>query len=143
MTEVSSAAKEIGTSFKPLESGSCFISDTKGHRVVALRLAGKVAREISGQEMILAEGILTRLRSAFRHEEAAGRWLIVTSVENPLLEQLDNYMESVAHELAQATRTQITNSDLAVCATVPINGREQIKEIDENNLHDQASNGSS
>jgi hypothetical protein len=58
------------------------------------------------------------------------------------LEQLDSYKESVAHQLAEATRTQVTNSDLAVCATVPVNG-EQTREADENevDLHDQASNG--
>jgi hypothetical protein len=107
-------------SVKSLEGTSTFLLKLQGHNILALRLPGEVAKEISSQDLPTS-GILSR----FKAKLGLGgvdqwRWFTVTSVDNPLLEQTDKFAALVTNELTKATGITITKSDLAISATVPI-----------------------
>lgn len=112
-----------------LEDASCFLLDLQGRKVVTLRLPRNVARELSGQDLIPASGVLSKLKAMLRPDPETRRWLVVTSVDNPLLERLDDFKSLIAGNLSDESDTSVSPSSLSVCACVPINGREQAPEI--------------
>ena len=83
-----------------------------------------MVREISGQDLLAVGGVLSRLRAKLKFTPEAERWLAVTSVDNPMLEQLDDFQASVARELGSATGGVVIGSSVEVCATVPLNERD-------------------
>lgn len=104
-----------------------FLFDLEGHFVVAIRLTSKVAKQISGQEMKTPGGIISKLKARVGLTPRADRWLIVTSVDNPLLEEIW-FGAVVADRLTKATGTTVTESELAISASVPVSG---VREKDE------------
>jgi len=50
-------------SLKPLSSGECFLLDHECHRTVAIRLPVNVASEISGEDLLIAEGFVAKFKS--------------------------------------------------------------------------------
>ena len=114
---------KIDIAIKSLEGNSTYLLAMSGHSVLALRLPGKTTREISGQELA-AQGFVSRLKAKLGLINDEWRWLTVTSVDNPLLEDTNRFAELIADELTKATGITITKSDLALSASVPINGAE-------------------
>lgn len=125
MSEFPWSSKGIEASFSPLESNGGFLLDLEGHKVVALRLPSKVAKEISGQEMETSGGILSKLKAKLGLTPETGRWLTVTSVYNPMLEEPDRFEALVAQGLTNATGAIVTKSNVAISASVPINRKGQ------------------
>jgi hypothetical protein len=121
----SPGSQGIEASFKPIDTGAGFLLDLQGHKVVSLRLPGKVAKEISSEDVVESGGIFMRLKAKLGLIPETEQWLTVTSVDNPLLPQLDNFKALVAQQLTTATGTPITHSNLAVCASIPLNGTDQ------------------
>ncbi len=109
--------------FKPLGSNSVFLLDLDGHKVIALKLPSKVANEVSGQKRHTS-GILGRLKAKLGLTPESEQWLTVTSVDNPLLQEYDKFGALVAQELTTATGTTITETDLAISASIPIEDLE-------------------
>ena len=109
-------------SVKSLEGASTYLMELEGHNILALRLPGKVAKEISSQDLATS-GILSKFKARLGLGAVdQWRWFTVTSVDNPLLERTDRFAALVTGELTKATGITITKSDLAIAATVPING---------------------
>lgn len=125
----SSKAEE--PSFRPLDGNTSFLLNLDGHRVVALRLPTKVAMELSGQELLASVGFLSKLKAKLGLGSVAEteHWWTVTNVNNPLLDEHDKLKALVAQELANATGTAINKSDLAISASIPIDGDEQSPEV--------------
>lgn len=119
------------TSFKPLDSSASFLLNLEGHRVLALRLPSKVAMELSGQELLESMGILSKLKAKLGRGSVAetAQWWTVTNVDNPLLDERDKFEALVAQELTNATGAAVNKSDLAISASVPIDGDEQSPEV--------------
>ena len=109
-------------SVKSLEGTSTYLLELEGHNILALRLPGKVAKEISGQDLAASGGILSRVKAklGLSGETDRWRWFTVASADNPLLEQTDKFVALVTEELTKATGITITKSDLAISASVPI-----------------------
>jgi hypothetical protein len=120
----SSKAEEI--SIKSLDSNAGFLLNLDGHKVIALRLPSEVAMELSGQELLESVGFLSKLKAKLGLGSVAEteHWLMVTNVDNPLLDEHDKLEALVAQELTNATGTAVNKSDLAISASVPINGDE-------------------
>jgi len=76
--------------------------------------------------LVVVESVLSKLKVKLRFTPEAERWLAITSVENPMLKQLDAFKALVAKELGYATGEIIIDSSVEVCATVPLNEREPI-----------------
>jgi len=115
---------ELKGSVTPLESGRGFLFEVGGHSVVALKLPGKIAEQLSGDDL-KTSGFISRLKAKLGFNRETERWFTVTSVDNPLLEQIDSYSALIAERLSRVTGNTITKSELAVSATVPI---ERIEE---------------
>lgn len=115
----------MDASLKPLETNPGFLLDLEGHKVVALRLPSRVVKKISGQEMETSGGILSKLKAKLRHAPETELWWTVTNVDNPLLEKSDRFKALVAHWLTTATGSTVNKADLAISASVPINGTIQ------------------
>lgn len=120
----SSKAEE--TSFKPLDSNASFLLNLEGHKVVALRLPSKVGMELSGQELLERVGMLSKLKAKLGFGSAieTERWLTITNVDNPLLDEHDKFEALVAQELTTATGTPVNKTDLLISASVPIDEDE-------------------
>jgi len=95
-----------------------------GYNVLVLKLPAQAVREISGQDLVAVGGTLASFKAKLKFTPQAERWLAVTSVDNPMLEQLDDFQASVAQELGHVTGEIIVNSSVEVCATVPLGERE-------------------
>jgi len=102
------SASEV--SIKPLQS--TFLIDLEGHSVIALKLASKVAKQISGQENS-SGGIISKLKTKLGLTSETERWFVVTSLNNPLLEEIW-FGALVADRLTKATGTSITESELTI-----------------------------
>ena len=122
------------TSLKALENGDCFLLDLEGHKTVALRLPVNVATEISGQDLLASGGLFAKLKAKFGLIPEAESWLAVTSVDNPLLERLDRFKALLVEQLADATGRPVTKASLAVSASVPVNGEEQLYAVEADDL---------
>ena len=96
-------------SIKPLQN--TFLIDLEGHSVIALKLASKVAKQISGQEN--SGGIISKLKTKLGLTSETERWFVVTSLNNPLLEEIW-FGALVADRLTKATGTSITESELTI-----------------------------
>jgi len=81
-------------------------------------------REVSGQDLVAVGSVLSRLKVKLRFTPEAERWLAITSVDNPMLEQLNTFQASVAEGLGYATGGMVIDSSVDVCATVSLNVRE-------------------
>jgi hypothetical protein len=125
MSDFLLSAKGMEAKFKPLQSNAGFLLDLEGHKIIALKLPSKVAKEISGQERQTSGGVLARLRAKLGFEPETEPWLTVTSVDNPLLEDCEKFGALVAPELTTATGTSIAMTDLAISASMPITEMEQ------------------
>ena len=97
-----------------------FVLDVKGHKVVALRVSSKVATEIAGDGSLMSEGLLSRLKAKISHASETEQWLAVTSIENPLLEDHDNFGVLIARGLTEASGIAVEKSDLAIAASIRI-----------------------
>jgi hypothetical protein len=102
--------------FKALGNDAGFILDVEGNRVIALKLPSKTVKELAGQPG--SEDILTRLLAKLsrQSDEAGHQWLIVTSAQNPQLEDHDRFAGLVAQELTRASGTMIPLSTLTISA---------------------------
>jgi hypothetical protein len=117
------SSKSIAPTFKAIQSNAGFLLDLEGHKIIALKLPSKIAKEISGQGRSIGS-ILERVKSKLGLTSETERWLTVTSVNNPLLEQYEKFGTLVAQELSTATGTKIATTDLAISAGMPILGTE-------------------
>jgi len=113
---------------KPIESSGCFLLDLEGHKTVAVRLPANVTSEISGQDLLTSLGFFAKVKVKLRFTPEPESWLAVTSVDNPLLEQLDRFKALLVQHIAEATGKPVTKSNLAVSASIPVNGSEQLPE---------------
>jgi len=111
---------------KPIGNGECFLLDLEGHKTVTVKLPVDVTTEISGQDLLTSEGPFAKLKSKLGLTPKAESWLVVTSVDNPLLEQLDKFKALVVEQLVGATARPVTKSNLMVSASVPVNGKGQL-----------------
>ena len=100
----------------------------EGHKTVAVRLPANVASEISGQDLLTSLGFFAKMKTKLRFTPEPESWLAVTSVDNPLLEQLDRFKALLVQHIAEATGKPVTKSNLAVSASIPVNGSEQLPE---------------
>ena len=48
--------------------------------------------------------------------------VVLTSVDNPLLEEIPKFLPLVTEALTKATGTAVRESDLAISASVPVSG---------------------
>jgi len=112
-------------SVKPLQN--TFLFDLDGHSVVAAKVAGKVAKQISGQDMKSSGGMIAKLKAKLGLTKEPERWFVVSSVDNPLLEEIW-FGAVMAERLSKATGTTVSESDLAISASVPVS---EIREKDE------------
>ena len=69
--------------------------------MIALKLASKVAEHISGQEND-SGGIISMLKAKLGLTSETERWFVVTSLNNPLLEEM-RFGALVADRLTKAT----------------------------------------
>lgn len=120
MDNTSGFPDPTATSVKPLRN--TFLFDLEGNFVVAIKLSSKIAKQISGQDMESSGDIISKLKVKLGFAAGVERWFIVTSVDNPLLEEIAKFRSLVADELAKATGTAITESELAISASIPITG---------------------
>ena len=111
-------------SLKRLGMGESFLVDLEGHKIVTVRLPTDVASEISG-EALISRGLSGKLKSKLRLTPEAETWLVVTSVDNPLLERLDKFEGLLVEQLAHATGGAVTKSNLAVSVAVPLSEEGQ------------------
>ena len=119
-------------SLKPLGSGECFLVSLDGHKTIAVRLPADVTSEISGESLLIVQGFFAKMKSRLGLVPEPESWLAVTSVDNPLLEELDKFKSLLAARLTDATGIAVTKSSLAISASVPVNGKEQRFEDDDN-----------
>jgi len=105
-------------SIKPLQN--TFLIDLEGHSVIALKLASKVAKQISGQEN--SGGIISKLKTKLGLTSETERWFVVTSLNNPLLEEIW-FGTLVADRLTKAIGTSITESELTISAAAGVRGK--------------------
>ena len=124
MIQIIASSKSSQASLKHLGNESSFLFKLHGYNVIALRLSADVVREISGEDLVAVGSVLSRLKAKFGFTPKAEGWLAITSVDNPMLEQLDAFQASVAKELGYATGEMVIDSNVEVCATVPLNERE-------------------
>ena len=124
MFQISTSSKTLYASAKQLGSDSSFLLKLRGYNVLVLRLPAEVVREISGQDLVAMGSVLSRLKARLKFSAEADRWLAITSVDNPLLQELDTLQASVAQELSYTIGTSILESNVEVCATVPLNETE-------------------
>ena len=89
-----------------------------------MRLPANVTSEISG-ETLVSGGFFTKLKSRLGFTPTEESWLAVTSVDNPMLEQLDRFKALLVENLTNATGRAVTKSNLAVSASVPVDGKER------------------
>lgn len=124
MVKLPWSSKAEETSFKPLDSNESFLLNLEGHKVVALRLPSKVAMELSGQELMDSGSMLSKLKDKLGIGSVAEteHWLMVTNVDNPLLDEHDKFEALAAQELTTASGTAVNKSDIVISASVPING---------------------
>jgi len=113
------APESTAASVKPLQN--TFLFDLEGHFVVALKLASKIAKQISGEDMKTSGGIVSSLKAKLGLTPRTERWFVVTSVDNPLLEEV-RFGALVADRLTKATGNTVAESDLAISASVPVTG---------------------
>ena len=127
MVEVSSSPKIVEAPLKPVGNSSSFILKLQDHYVLAVRLPKDAVREISGEALAPRGGIFSRFKAKMRFALQTETWLIVTSADNPMLEQFDNFQASLAQELASATGEPVSESNVSICATVALTKREQLE----------------
>lgn len=108
---------------KPLQN--TFLFDLEGHSVVAAKVASKVAKQISGQDMTSSRGIISKLKAKLGLTKETERWFVVTSVDNPLLEETDKFGLLVAERLTKATGATVSESDLTMSASVRVSGNRE------------------
>ena len=118
-------------SLKPLGNGECFLVDLDGHRTIAVRLPTDVASEISGESLLISQGFFTKVKVRLGLASEPESWLAVTSVDNPLLEELDRFKALLVARLTDATGVAVTKSSLSISASVLVNGKEQVFEDDD------------
>ena len=106
-------------SFQPLDYAG-FVLDIQGHKVLALKLSTKIVTEITGNEPILSDGFLSRIKAKMNHAPETEQWLAVTSIENPLLENHDSLGTLIAQELTEACGTSVGKSDLRIAGSIRI-----------------------
>jgi len=118
-------------SLKPLGNGECFLVDLDGYRTIAVRLPADVASEISGESLLISQGFFTKVKVRLGLASEPESWLAVTSVDNPLLEELDRFKALLVARLTDATGVAVTKSSLSISASVLVNGKEQVFEDDD------------
>lgn len=128
MVQGHSFSEDNNGSLRPLGNAAGFLLDLQGHTVVTLRLPSEVARELSTEDTAGSGGWLSRLKAKLRVTRETERWLTVAAVDNPFLERLDALRATVAQRLTKATGTEVRNSNLTVCAVVPVNESEDSSE---------------
>jgi len=113
------SARASKTSIQPLINAG-FILDVKGHKVVALKLSSKVATEITTNESVETEGLLAKIKTKMSCPPETERWLALTSIENPLLEDHDSLGGLIAEGLTEASGVTVGKSDLLIVGSIRI-----------------------
>lgn len=90
--------------------------------MIALKLASKVAKQISEQENG-SGGIISKLKTKLGLTSETERWFVVTSLNNPLLEEIW-FGALVADRLTKATGTSITESELTISAAAGVREKD-------------------
>jgi hypothetical protein len=98
--------------FKPLDNDAGFLLDIEGRKVVALKLSGRIAKEVVGQAS-LTGGMLAKLAKLWRSVEPE-HWLIVASMQNGLLNDPETFAALVAEGLSKASGVTVPASDLVI-----------------------------
>jgi hypothetical protein len=106
-------------SVKPLDYAG-FVLDVKGHKVVALKLSSKVATEIAGDVSVLSESLLSKLKGKISGDSGTERWLAVTSIANPMLEDYETFGSLIAQGLTTAIGIPVGKTDLAIVGSIRI-----------------------
>lgn len=119
MDNVPGSINISAASVKPVQN--TFLFNLEGHSVVAVKVASKVAKQISGQDMKSSGGIIAKLKVKLGLAQETERWFVVSSVDNPLLEEIW-FGALIADRLSKATGTTVSESDLAISASVPVSG---------------------
>ena len=107
------------TSVHPLDN-SGYLLDVNGHKVLALKLSSKVATEIAGDVSTASEGLFSKLKAKVSQASESEQWLAVTSIENPLLEDYNNFGALIAQRLTEASGNTVGKSDLAIAGSIRI-----------------------
>jgi len=111
-------SKTAKPSFMPLDA--CFVLNVTGHKVVALKLSSKIAREIAGDASVVSGGLRSKLEPKISRDSVTEQWLAVTSIENPLLEDCDKFGVLVAQVLTTASGVPVEKADLAIAGIIRI-----------------------
>jgi hypothetical protein len=116
---------EEQVAFKALGNDAGFVLEVEGNKVIALKLPSKTAKELAGQSTSI--GTLARLLSKLNRQsdEAGQEWLVVTGVQNPLLEDYDRFAGLVAQELTKASGTIVPLSTLIISAGSAVTRRTE------------------
>ena len=113
------STKTTKTSVRPLDK-SGYLLDVDGHKVLALRLSGKVATEIAGDASTAPEGLFSKLKAKISQTSEGEQWLAVTSIENPLLEDYNNFGALIAQSLTEVSGVTVGKSELAIAGSIRI-----------------------
>jgi hypothetical protein len=103
--------KVEGVTFQPLEDKAGFVLDIEGQKIAAMRLPGMVAREIAGE---VGAGATSADVKAKYGSEIDQKWLIVTNMQNPLLQDYDRFALLTSQGLTTASGAQVPRSNLVV-----------------------------
>lgn len=119
--------RDEGVTFKPLDNDAGYVLEVEGYNAVALKLPGKIAKDIAGQDSSPGEdGMLGKLKTKIgRTSEADQEWLVVTNVGNTLLEDYDRFAALVAEGLTNASGGSVPISNLVISASIRITGMGQ------------------
>jgi len=103
--------KVEGVTFEPLEGKAGFVLDIQGQKIAAMKLPGTVAREIAGEATAGATSADVKAKYG---SEVDQKWLIVTNMQNPLLQDYDRFALLTAQGLTNASGAQVPVNNLVV-----------------------------
>jgi hypothetical protein len=103
--------KVEGVTFQHLRGKAGVALDIQGQKVVAIRLPATIAREVAGQGAITPIGPAVGGRYESQTDQ---KWLIVTNIQNPLLQDYDNFVLLAARGLTSASGSRVGLDDLIV-----------------------------
>jgi hypothetical protein len=101
--------KVEGVTFQHLEGKAGFVLDIQGQKVVAMKLPATVAKEVAGQGAITPVGPAAGVRYESQTDQ---KWLIVTNMQNPLLQDYDSFVLLTAKGLANASGSSVEATSL-------------------------------
>jgi hypothetical protein len=115
--------KVEGVTVEPIPGNGGYIMDIEGKKAIAVKLPGTTIRQIAGQA---GAGPTTGVEAAASYAGGIdNKWLVFTNMENPRIEEYNNFIVLASQGLTNASGSPVSQSNIVLTGSGAIRPQNQ------------------